>query len=199
MTAQSRAAVGVADHNGWALMVCVAVDTGLPVILAERRVELLDEGLPAQPYHHETLNMPPAKAEALVRRVKASAHKHAYAALAALRDAIEPRHRLALLAIRKPPFAELPDSVAAVHAWRPMLFAADGMLYHGAITSAAKELGIAVSLYARGNEMSDADTACGKPAGWTDSIMHDVARDAASPWTKEHRNAAAAALAALRR
>jgi len=199
MTVQRPAAVGVADHPGWALMVCVAVDTGLPAILAQRRIELLDEGLPAQPYHHETLNMPPGKAEALVRRVKASAHKHAHAALAALRDAIEPRHRLALLAIREPPFAELPDSVAAVHAWRPMLFAADGMLYHGAITSAAKELGIAVSLYVRGNEMTDADAACGRPAGWTDAIMHDVVRDAASPWTKEHRNAAAAALAALRR
>jgi hypothetical protein len=199
MTVQKPAAVGVADHNGWALMVCVSVDTGVPAILAQRRLALLEDGLPVQPYHHETLNMQPAKAEALVRRVKASAYKHAHAGLAALRDAIAPRHRLSMLAIREPPFAELPDSVAAVHAWRPMLFAADGMLYHGAITSAAKELGIAVSLYVRGNEMADADAASGRPAGWADAMMRDVVRDAASPWTKEHRNAAAAAFAALKR
>jgi hypothetical protein len=199
MTVQKPAAVGIADHNGWALAVCVTVDTGVPAILAQRRLTLLDDGLPAQPYHHETLNMQPAKAEALVRRVKASAYKHAHAGLAALRDAIAPRHRLSILAIRQPPFAELPDSVAAVHAWRPMLFAADGMLYHGAITTAARELGLAVTLYVRGNEMADADAASGRPPGWTDAKMHDVVRDAASPWTKEHRYAAAAAFAALKR
>jgi hypothetical protein len=199
MTVQKPAAVGISDHNGWALAVCVSVDTDVPAIIAQRRFELLDDGLPAQPYHHETLNMQPGKAEALVRRVKASAHRRAQAALVALRDAIAPRHRLTMVAIREPPFAELPDSVAAVHAWRPMLFAADGMLYHAAITTAAKELGLVVSLYVRGNEMSDADAACGRPAGWTDSMMHGVVRDAASPWTKEHRNAAAAAFAALKR
>ncbi len=198
MNSPKPASIGVADHNGWALLVCVAVYDGAPRILEHRRVELLDSGLPAQPYHQDTLSMSMSKAEALVRRVKASAHKHARAALIDIRDAIAPDHRLVALAIRQPPFAELPDSVAAVHAWRPMLFAADGMLYHAALTTAARELGIAVALYARGEEMANADAALGRPSGWTDDALKDIAREPSLPWTKEHRNAAAAALATIR-
>jgi hypothetical protein len=49
--------VGVADHNGWAALVCVGIKDGLPEVVDRRRVELIAPGLPKQPYEHETVGM----------------------------------------------------------------------------------------------------------------------------------------------
>lgn len=38
--------VGVADHNGWAALVCVSVKDGSPEVIDRRRVELIEPGLP---------------------------------------------------------------------------------------------------------------------------------------------------------
>ena len=35
---------GVADHNGWAVFVCVSVKYGSPVVIDRRRVELIEPG-----------------------------------------------------------------------------------------------------------------------------------------------------------
>ena len=47
--------VGVSDHGGWAVLVTVARDGTL---LDRRRVELVDEDLPALPHHHEGQGLP---------------------------------------------------------------------------------------------------------------------------------------------
>ena len=49
--------MGLSDHNGWAILVSVAKSKGVPVLLDRRLVELIDPGLPKQPYHHETLSL----------------------------------------------------------------------------------------------------------------------------------------------
>ena len=65
--------VGVADHNGWAALVCVSVKDGSPVVIDRRRVELIEPGLPKQPYEHETVGMNAAEAGRLVQEVRESA------------------------------------------------------------------------------------------------------------------------------
>ena len=54
---------GVADHNGWAILVCVSAKDGAPEVVDRRRVELIEPGLPSQPYEHETLGLNTAEAE----------------------------------------------------------------------------------------------------------------------------------------
>jgi uncharacterized protein YraI len=49
--------VSVADHTGWAHLVCVAARGNVPAVIARRRVALIDQGLPTQPYEHETAVM----------------------------------------------------------------------------------------------------------------------------------------------
>ena len=55
--------VGVADHNGWAILVSAAAVNGEPTVVDRRRVELIERGVPSQPYHHETLALGDDEAE----------------------------------------------------------------------------------------------------------------------------------------
>jgi hypothetical protein len=41
--------VSVAEHAGWAHVICVAAPGLVPVVVARRRVTLIDPGLPTMP------------------------------------------------------------------------------------------------------------------------------------------------------
>src|SRR5260370_19791441 len=64
--------VSVAEHTGWAHVVCVAARGGVPAVIARRRVVLIDRGLPTLPYEHETTAMGEDEANALIARVRRS-------------------------------------------------------------------------------------------------------------------------------
>lgn len=66
--------IGVSDHGGWAVMVTVARDG---TVLDRRRVELVDDGLPALPHHSEGRKLPLDEAVELVERVRVSAERQA--------------------------------------------------------------------------------------------------------------------------
>lgn len=91
--AAPSAVVGVADHNGWAVCVTVAASRGLPVVIDRRRIDLIEPGVPSQPYHHETVGMPRREAERLVLRVRESVTRTTLARLSELRDELQPRTR----------------------------------------------------------------------------------------------------------
>jgi len=82
MAAKNAGIIGVSDHGGWAILVTVARDG---TVLDRRRVELVDDALPALPHHHEGQMLPMEAAVALVKRVCASAERHAALALDAVR------------------------------------------------------------------------------------------------------------------
>src|SRR5262252_6313210 len=77
--------IGVSDHGGWAVLVTVARDGTL---LDRRRVELVDEGLPKLPHHHDAQGLPLDEAVALVERVRVSAERHGVLALDAVTAAV---------------------------------------------------------------------------------------------------------------
>src|SRR5689334_20780935 len=64
--------ISVADHAGWAHMVCVSARENVPAVVERRRVTLIDAGLPTLPYHHESLALQEAEANALIARVRRS-------------------------------------------------------------------------------------------------------------------------------
>jgi hypothetical protein len=107
----------VAEHTGWAYLVCVAAQDGVPEVITRRKVALIERGLPTQPYEHESTAMKEDEAQALLERVRRSVAICTAGAL-----------HLVTLAIRKPPFPRLPKSVAEVLTSRRLLYAADGML-----------------------------------------------------------------------
>ena len=128
------AVVGVADHRGWAIFVCVAVHQGVPVVLDRRRVELVGAGVPSQPHHHEGAQLCVADAEALVRKVERSVALHARAALAQLRSDLGAEHRLVSIVLQEAPGQRAPATFAEILASQTEMIAADGRLYRDALS-----------------------------------------------------------------
>ena len=191
------AVVSVADHTGWAHIVCVSTVADVPAVVDRRRVALIDAGLPTLPFHHDTVGMREDEANALIARVRRSIARCASRALRAVVDDVAPAHRVRALAIREPPFSELPESVVPV--WRSyrLQCAADGMMYQLALCRAARESGLDVFVCRRGDELERAAGRLGVDPERLASFIDGAGRPPGPPWTLEHRRAYAAGIAAL--
>ena len=191
----SEYAIGIEDHYAWANMVCLAISGPDEVLLDKRRVELLDPSLPASPYHRDTLRMPADEAEQLVRAVRASASAHAESALSALIADLTPATCQAI-AIRVPPLPDLPASVAEAHADTRVLNRADGMIYHQALTDAARQLGLNVVQFEKSTVLAQAAQARGAMTGELEQRLKDLGKALGPPWQKGHVIACAGAILA---
>ncbi len=168
-----------------------------PAVIERRRVALIDPGLPTLPYHHETLSMKEDEANALIARVRQSIAARTSEALTRVVTELAPAYAAAALAIREPPFAELPETVAEVWKSYRLQCAADGVMYQIALCRAARDLGLAVHLCRRGEETSRAADRLGVTPGEVEEFVSRTGRPAGPPWTQEHRRAYAAGIAAL--
>ena len=189
--------VSVAEHTGWAHLVCVAVHGRVPAVIERRRVTLIDPGLPTQPYEHDTMAMREVEAEDLIARVQKSVSACTVRALERLVGELAPLSSVVALAIREPPFPSIPTSVAAVHASYQLRCSADGMMYQQAICRAAGRLRLAVQLCKRGEESARAAEQLGVTPDDVENFIAHLGRPAGPPWTEEHRRAFAAGIAAL--
>jgi hypothetical protein len=191
--------VGVADHNGWAALVCVTVKDGSPKVIDRRRVELIEPGLPKQPYEHETVGMNVADAERLVQEVRDSAAHCAERALSRLRSGLGTTGEILSIALRTAPLPRLPSSVAEVHASWHATVRADAMLFHHALCASAASLGINVDTFARGEERPRAAQATAATAERLDGFLSGLRASLGPLWQQDHQTAAARAIAALGR
>ena len=191
--------VGVADHNGWAVLVSAAAVDGEPTVVDRRRVRLIEKGVPSQPYHHETLALRDAEAEQLLRKVNRSIAACTALAFDRLSTDLWPRYRVASITIRQPPLAHLPATVGEVHRSYHTLCRADGMLYHSAICTAARQRDWKVALHRRGEELANAAEALQASTDDVERFMNDLRQTLKPPWTAEHRHAFAAAIGRLRK
>ena len=184
---KNAAWIGVSDHGGWAILVTVGRH-GYE-ILDRRRVELIDDALPALPHHHEGQLLSPDAAVALVERVRASAEKHAAIALDALATAVPHVAGVALRA-RQP----LPPTIQERMKDHRARNVADWVMYRKALARASEERGWQVhwfdpkTVYQRASEILG-----------TDFEAHFVRlREVMGPpWNSDHKLAMAAAIVAL--
>ena len=189
--------VSVAEHTGWAHLVCVAAHGNLPAVVARRRVVLIEAGLPTMPYEHDTRALREDEADAVIARVRRSIAATTLEALRRIVSELAPAHTAVALAIRKPPFDDLPATVATVRASHRLLCAADGMLYQLAICRAARQLKLDVQMCRRGEETARAAQQLSVTPGEVAEFVARSGRPAGPPWTQEHRRAYAAGIAAL--
>jgi len=189
--------IGVADHAGWAYVICVAAPGDVPAVVERRRITLIDAGLPTLPYHHESIGMREDEANALIARVRRSIAACTSRALREVVTDVAPAYPVVALAIREPPFPELPDTVAPVRQSYRLQCAADGMLYQLALCRAARDLGLEVDLCRRGEETARAAARLEVHADDIASFVSGSGRPSGPPWTQEHRRAYAAGIAAL--
>ncbi len=193
------AVVGIADHRGWAIFVCVAVREGAPVVLDRRRVDLVSADLPSQPHHHEGAELDVAEAEALVRKVQHSVAAHTRTALSRLQADLGAEHRLVSIALQGGAGHPRPATFAEILESQTAMIAADGDLYRDALREAAEEVGMEARLIPRKGETELAAQALGVDAARAEKLLREIGRELGPPWRKEHRDAAAAAIAVLAR
>jgi hypothetical protein len=191
--------VGVADHNGWMVLVSTAAADGEPVVIDRRRVPLIDEDVPSQPYHHETLALGNDEAEELLRRVRRSIAACTHEGFDHLTADLGPGYRVAALTLREPPLPHLPKKVAEVHASYHVTCRADGMLYHSAICKAASQRDWELVLHRRGEGVERAAEALKTSPDLVARMVEDLGRTLGPPWSAEHRDAFASAVAVLKR
>ncbi|HEY7291790.1 MAG TPA: hypothetical protein VH583_18270 [Vicinamibacterales bacterium] len=190
--------VSVADHAGWAYVLCVAAPKRVPVVVDRRRITLIDAGLPTLPYHHESLAMSETEANALIACVRGSIAACTARALRGILTDLTPTYNVVGLAIRElRQFTDLPDTIAPVRQSYQLQCAADGMMYQLAVCRAARDLGLDVHLCPRGKESALAAERLDVRAEDVESFVGGAGRPLGPPWTEEHRRAFAAAIAAL--
>lgn len=190
-------ALGIAEHTGWAHVIGVAAPERVPAVVVRRRITLIEPGLPTLPYEHDTAAMKEADADELIARVRRSVDRQCSVALERLATELSPTCRIVALAIREPPFPQLPATVADVRRSYRLQCAADGMLYQLALCRAATKLGLDVQLCRRGDETARAAQCLDTTPGEVEEFVSRTGRPAGPPWTQEHRRACAAAIAAL--
>jgi len=197
MSRALTAVLGVADHGGWAVCVTVAANRGVPAIVDRRRIELIEAGVPSQPYHHDTVRMPRAAAERLVASVRESVMRTTLESVKQLRDDLQPPYTIVAMTIRTPPLDYVPVTVAQAHASYSVMCRADGMMYHDALCQAARRLKIPVERQDRGAEVARAANRLDVSPEEVEQFLQHTGKELGSPWQKEHRLAAAAAIGVL--
>jgi hypothetical protein len=189
--------ISAVDHAGWAHLVCVAAPGDVPAVVERRRVRTIEAGLPTMPYHHESLGMGVDEANALIARVRRTIAACSSRALREVVTDLAPSYPVVALAIREPPFPELPDTVVPVRQSYRLQCAADGMMYQLALCHAARNLGLDVHQYRRGEETAQAAARLDVHRDDLESFVSVTGRPPGPPWTEEHRRAYAAGVAAL--
>ena len=189
-----EAVIGASVHYGRAELVTLAMENGAPRFLDRRRVGLLHDGLPSAPYHHEALELDIGAATSLVDRVRRSVAERAGAAISGMLAT----WRVGMLILPASPYERLPDSLEEVLSSRPLTLAADGMLYRESLAEAAAERGLEVCRYPRRTDPTRlAAEAMGVGVGEVASLVAGFGREAGTPWRKDHKLAATAALSVL--
>jgi hypothetical protein len=183
---KSGGIIGISDHGGWAILVTVARDGTL---LDRRRVELVDDDLPALPHHHPPRGLMLDQAVAMVERVRASAEQHARVALDAVSAAVPSISGVALRSYQPlpPTTAERLEDYSARNV-------ADWVMYRTAIATAAQARGWAVHFY---DPKKVFGAAC-EALRITDFDSHflQLRKSMGAPWNNDHKLAMAAGIVA---
>lgn len=187
--------IGIAHHYGWAVAVTADADHE---VVDRRRIELLGDGLPAAPVHHEGgphelhRTGPPLSDDelaALVAEVRASAVTTSSASLDALAAAVE--RPIASLSLRGWP-ADFPTDIA-VQRQAPHESRADSVMYRQVLAELAHERGWAVAAFDAATVEREARALLG---GRADEVLLGPRARLGAPWAKDHRIALAATVLA---
>jgi hypothetical protein len=184
-------AIGFREHTGWAAAVTLAGPAEEPTLLDRRRLELLDDGLPAQAYH-VAQTLPLADAERLVAEVRAAALAHGTGAVSLLvEDLRRAGHRVVGAAVA--PAKPTPGDLARILASHALLHAAEGELFRDVLVGGAAGCDVTVLRVAPASSADEVADAAGlTPTEVTEHLVA-MGRAAGPPWREDQRLAATAA------
>lgn len=183
-------ALGVSDHSGWAVIAAVDGPLASPRLRSRRRVQLCPDDLPRQAYHAVAEQGAPI--EVIDQVVRAAGDLASEAISGALREA--PGLTAVAVAMGRTP---VPPEVQRILALHPLLHAAEGELYRDVTVAAAAAAGLAVVRFLNKEVRSEAAAALGVTLAVLEEHLAEIGRATGRPWTKDEKDATAAALLAL--
>jgi hypothetical protein len=198
----AEAAVGFADHSGWAIAVAVVRTGDWFDVVARERLDIVEPGwtLPGgfgarQPYHavaemgadrrlvEDTIEAAAAGSAAAIRRIAESVARGG--------------HQLVAAGVPAGAVA-LPRSLDAILVSHALLHAAEGELFREALAEGASRCGLAISRMPRKEVAADAAASVGLPRHAFEMRLRGMRDVLGPPWQADHRLAMAAAVLALR-
>jgi hypothetical protein len=194
------AALGVAMHSGWGVLVAVSREAHSIELLDRKRIVVADPDVAGaiQPYHFAAQLEPPLQEKHLAHRA-ASSSRLAAQAIAEVVKELEGRHyRVAGVAILLASGRALPP-LAKILAAHPLIHTAEGEFFRDAVYSACEGLQIPVTKIRVRELDARAKAAFTNKAGQVQSSIASLGRSAGPPWTSDHKTAALAAALLLTR
>lgn len=194
-----RVAFGLKAHSGWAALVVLGTGDGELEVVDRRRIELVEEAdarWAKQPYHAaEGLN--PAEARDIVRRGVESARRLAVREIqAAAIRAREAQHEIAACAVLV--VEPMPDwSVDEILAVHFRMHKAEGVLFRDALVRAADACRLRLVAIPEKLLTEHAEKALATPVSALMKRMAVLGKTIGSPWGKDQKDAALAAMIAL--
>jgi hypothetical protein len=192
-----KVAFGMKAHSGWAALIVVGERDGDLVLADRRRVELVEDEWARQPYHAAE-GLKPEVARSLVKRGIEAARR---IAVREMRTAVsrerERENEVAACAILvvDPLPAWNVEEILAVHF---RMHKAEGVLFRDVLVRAAKECGLRLAEIPEKMLTPHAEVALGTPACGLAKEIARLGKAAGPPWGKDQKEAALAALVALR-
>ena len=190
-------AFGLKAHSGWAALVVLGAGDGRLEVVDRRRVELVQEGWAKQPYHAAE-GRSRREAREMVERGLQAARQGAMRELrAAVRRAQEGGHGVTACAVLmgQPMPAWSVEEILAVHF---RMHKAEGVLFRDVLARAATECGLRTVEIPEKQLPDYAERALATPSSTLLKKVLALGKSVGPPWGKDQKDAALAAMIALR-
>jgi hypothetical protein len=193
-----QAGLGFQARTGWAALLAVAGPLDEPVVADRRRVELVDDEVPAHVYH-AAQEAGSADGGALVRKAERTAHALSRAAVRTVtRDLDKAGFEIVGigLGVAEPRLPAKLEDVLASHA---LVHAAEGELYRHALIRAGESCRLPVACLPRQELATHAAKELGLRGTQMQAQVTRMGREIGPPWRQEQKWAALAAWVSLAR
>ncbi|HEV8573686.1 MAG TPA: hypothetical protein VGR43_03160 [Dehalococcoidia bacterium] len=190
------AAVGFSSHSGWVAVVCLGGSANAPVVIERTRVLLTSAPLPREPYH-EAKRREPELAGKIVTAAAEEARALAAEAITGLANSVGAQgYELIasgiVLSGTRPGFtlSQALSTHAAMHG-------AEGWLFREALIDASRKCGLRTTGVGERDLLGRAASAFVTSEDSVSALVQRLGRGLGSPWGKDQKAAATAALVAL--
>jgi hypothetical protein len=183
--------IGFSDHSGWAVLSVLSGTREDANLLFRERVQLCPPDLPRQPYHAVAEQ---GAAMAVIEQVRQAALELARRAIADANARAGGEVASAAVAMGR---TAVPNDVTKILASHTLLHSAEGELYRELLAEAAAAAGLRVVRFLNKEVRSEAAAAIGLPLQTLEAKLGEIGKMVGSPWTKDEKDATAAAWLAL--
>ena len=195
-----KVALGLKAHSGWAALVVIGISGDEFQVIDRRRIELVEEvdSLWAKQPYHAAEDLEPDDARDLVKRGTKAAYRVAGRKMKlAVKRLHERNHKIVACAVLFPnPMPNWStEEILAVHF---RMHKAEGVLFPDALAQAAEDCGLKLITIPEKTLNEHAEKTLAAPLSDLMTEVTTLGKSIGSPWGKDQKNAALAAMSALR-